>query len=152
MHSVENLTHLYRARRFWHTPELNQAIDKIIKHFGDRASIPPEFITEFMHGIKRHGLSEKEGWNVWYELCPVIKVTALTVVVFSRPVPDELLSGLFVGRKSSFYSGGKFAVDKPELQRDGKAYHSRHGEYFYIAVPNVAIALVERKELLEVLS
>jgi len=50
MHSVENLTVLYRGRGYWHTPELNQAIAKIINHFGDRASIPPEFIAEFMNG------------------------------------------------------------------------------------------------------
>jgi hypothetical protein len=38
LHPVENLAHLYRARRFWHTPELNQAVNKIIAWFGSRSS------------------------------------------------------------------------------------------------------------------
>ncbi len=150
MHPVENLEVLYRARRYWHTPQLDQAIAKIIKHFGDRESIPSEFVSQFMDGIKRQGLPEKEGWNVWYEPCPVIKTTVLTVVVFSKPAPEEFLDGLCLNRKSSFYSGGKFAVNKADLQRYGKAYHSRHGEYFCLNAPESAIALPEGKKLLEV--
>ena len=145
MYPVENLTNLYRARRFWHTPELDQAIDKIIKHFGDRASIPPEFMTQFIHKIKRHGLPEKEGWNVWYEPCPVIKTTPMEIIVVSQNMPSDILEQF-----PDFYAGGKFHINKAKLQRDGRALHTRHGDYFYVAVPDVAIALVESKELLEV--
>lgn len=130
MHSVENLTHLYRARRYWHTPELNQAIEKIINHFGDRRDIPPEFIAEFMRGINQHGLPNGEGWNTFYEPCPVIKTTAMEVIVYSQIFPFDV----------PFNSkGGKFNVNKPRLQRDGKAHHTRYGEYFYISAPDSAI-------------
>jgi hypothetical protein len=145
MHSVENLTILYRGRGYWHTPELNQAIAKIINHFGDRASIPPEFITEFMDGINRHGLPSGDGWNVWYEPCPVVKTTAMEIIVISKDMPPEIME-LY----PDLYKGGKFHVNKAKLQQSGRAYHSRHGEYFYIAVPDSAIALPESKELLEV--
>ncbi len=145
LHPVESLTILYRARGYWHTPELNQAIAKIIDHFGDRASIPPEFIAEFMSGIKRHGLPSGEGWNVWYESCPVVKTTAMEVVVTSQDMPSEIME-LY----PDLYKGGRFHVNKAKLQQSGRAYHSRHGEYFYIAVPDSAIALPESKELLEV--
>ena len=147
MHSVENLTILYRGRGYWHTPELNQAIAKIINHFGDRASIPSEFIAEFMNGIKRHGLPSGEGWNVWYEPCPVVKTTAMEIVVTSQDMPPEIME-LY----PDFYKGGKFHINKAKLQQSGRAYHSRHGEYFYIDVPDSAIALSESKELLEVAS
>jgi hypothetical protein len=145
LYSVENLTVLYRGRGYWHTPELNQAIAKIINHFGDRASIPPEFIAEFMNGIKRHGLPGGDGWNVWYEPCPVVKTTAMEIIVISKDMPPEIME-LY----PDFYKGGKFHINKAKLQRDGKAHHSRYGEYFYIDVPDSAIALPESKELLEV--
>jgi hypothetical protein len=145
LHPVESLTHLYRARRYWHTPELNQAIAKIINHFGDRASIPPEFMAEFMNGIKRHGLPISEGWNVWYEPCPVVKTTAMEIIVTSQNLPIDILQ-----KHPDFKLGGKFHIGKAKLQRYGYALHTRYGEYFYIAVPDSAIALVENKELLEV--
>jgi len=145
LHPVENLTHLYRGRGYWHTPELNQAIAKIINHFGDRVSIPPEFITEFMDGINRHGLPSGDGWNVWYEPCPVVKTTAMEIIVISKDMPPEIME-LY----PDFYKGGKFHINKAKLQQSGRAYHSRHGEYFYIEVPDSAIALGESKELLEV--
>ena len=141
LHPVEDLTHLYRARRFWHTPQLNEAIAKIINRFGDRKDIPSEFKHEFINGIKHHGLPDGEGWNVFYEPCPVIKTTALEVVVQSRSFPSDV---------PFLCDGGKFNVNKTKLQRDGKAYHSRHGEYFYIAVPDSAIALPQSRQLLEV--
>jgi hypothetical protein len=145
LYSVENLTVLYRGRGYWHTPELNQAIAKIINHFGDRASIPPKFIAEFMSGIKRHGLPSGDGWNVWYEPCPVVKTTAMEVIVVSQDMPSEIME-LY----PDFYKGGKFHINKAKLQQSGRAYHSRHGEYFYISAPDSAIALGESKELVEV--
>jgi len=142
MHPVENLEVLYRARRYWHTPQLDQAIAKIIKHFGDRASIPLQFVTEFINGINR--LHWNEGWCTFYEPCPVIKTTALEIVVVSQDLPTEVLEQF-----PDFCSGGKFHVNKAKLQQDGKAYHSRHGEYFYLNAPETAIALPEGKKLLE---
>jgi hypothetical protein len=140
MHSVENLTHLYRARRYWHTPELNQAIEKIINHFGDRRDIPPEFIAEFMRGINQHGLPSSEGWNVFYEPCLVVKITAMEVIVVSQTMPLNILE-----RFPDFKAGGKFNINKPRLQRDGRALHTRYGEYFYISAPDSAIALCESR-------
>ncbi len=141
IHSVEDLTHLYRARRFWHTPQLNEAIAKIINHFGDRRDIPSEFVIEFA----KLQLPDTEGWQTYYEPCPVVKVKPMTIVVRSMDMPPEILEAF-----PDFHAGGEFHVNKPELQRDGKAYHSRHGEYFYIAVPDTAIALPQSKRLLEV--
>lgn len=138
LHSVENLTVLYRGRRYWHTPQLNQAMAKIIDHFGDRASIPPEFIAEFV----KHPLPTTEGWNVWYEPCPVVRTTAMEVIVVSQDMPETIEDAF-----PDFYAGGKFNINKPKLQRDGKAYHSRHGEYFYINAPESAIALPETLRL-----
>jgi len=150
LRSVENLTVLYRGRRYWHTPQLDQAMEKIINHFGDRKDIPSQFVIEFMDGINNYGLPKGEGWNVWYEPCPVVKTTCMTIVVESKPAPNELLQSLFASRKSSFYVGGKFAVNKADLQRYGKAYHSRHGEYFYLNAPETAIALPQGLKQLEV--
>ena len=48
-----------------------------------------------------------------------------------------------------FYAGGTFHVSKAKLQREGKAYHSRHGEYFYLNAPEDAIALPEAQRALE---
>lgn len=118
-----------------------KAIAKIINHFGDRKDIPSEFKHEFINGIKHHGLPDGEGWNVFYEPCPVIKITPMEVVVQSRLFPSDV---------PFLCDGGKFNVNKTKLQRDGKAYHSRHGEYFYIAVPDSAITLPQSRQLLEV--
>ncbi len=154
MHPVESLTRLYRARRYWHTPELDQAFEKIINHFGDRESIPPEFMTQFIGGIMRNGVPNGDGWHTFYEPCPVVKITAMEIIVVSKDMPSELLEAysVFSKGKPKLYDGGRFNINKPKLQRDGKAYHSRHGEYFYIDVPESAIALVESRELLEVVA
>jgi hypothetical protein len=69
----------------------------------------------------------------------------MEVIVISQTMPYEITK-LY----PDFNKGGRFNINKPKLQRDGRAYHSRHGEYFYIAVPDCAIALPESKELLEV--
>jgi hypothetical protein len=144
MHSVENLEVLYRARRYWHTPQLDQAIAKIIKHFGDRRDIPQEFMTEFMREIGRN-IPSGEGWNTFYETCPVVKVTPMTIAVVSQDLPIDILQ-----RFPDFKSGGNFNVSKVKLQQYGYALHTRYGEYFYIHSPNGAIALPENKKLLEV--
>ncbi len=141
MHQVEDLKVLFRGRRYWHTPQLDQAIAKIVNHFGDRKDIPSEFIAMFMDGIRQHGLPEGEGWNTFWEPCPVIKTTAIEVVVYSQ---------IFSFDVPFNPNGGKFNVNKPKLQRDGKAYHSRCKEYFYINAPEGAIALPENKKLSEV--
>jgi hypothetical protein len=143
MHPVESLTRLYRARYYRHTPDLNRTVAETLALFGDRESIP----TEFMRGIKRHGLLLGEGWNVWYEPCPVIKTTAMEVIVISQNLPIDILQ-----KHPDFKLGGKFHINKAKLQRDGKALHTRHGEYFFISAPDIAFSLVESKELVEAIS
>jgi hypothetical protein len=69
----------------------------------------------------------------------------MEVIVVSQNIPLDILE-LF----PDFYKGGKFHINKAKLQRDGKALHTRYGEYFYVDVPDSAIALPESKELLEV--
>jgi hypothetical protein len=71
----------------------------------------------------------------------------MEVICISQTMPYEITK-LY----PDFYKGGKFHINKAKLQQSGRAYHSRHGEYFYIDVPDSAIALPESKELLEVAS
>lgn len=80
----------------------------------------------FLHGHQQ----------TWYELCPVIKRTKKFVVVESGDFPE-----------SPLYRGGTFHLDAEQLQREGKAYHSRHGEYFHVEKPETG-ALFPSKELL----
>lgn len=147
LHSVENITVLYRGRRYWHTPQLNQAIEKVINHFGDRKDIPTDFIVQLMKGINQHGLPSGEGWNTFYEPCPVVKSTDLSIVVVSKDLYLEDLKF-----PPYFCEGGKFHVSKTKLQKDGKAHHSRHGEYFYLNAPESAIALPQGLKQLEVIN
>jgi hypothetical protein len=84
-------------------------------------------------------------WLTLYEACPVVKTTAMEVIVVSQNIPLDILE-LF----TDFNPGGKFHINKAKLQRDGKALHTRYGEYFYVDVPDSAIALPESKELVEV--
>ena len=123
LHSVENLTHLYRARRY-NTGNLG-------------LWLPYKY-----HVL---GGTTPNTWLTLYELCPVVKTTAMEIIVVSQNIPLDILE-LF----PDFYKGGKFHINKAKLQQSGRAYHSRHGEYFYIAVPDSAIALSESKELVEV--
>ena len=81
----------------------------------------------FLHGTHR---------QTWYEACKVIKRTKKFVVVDSGDFPE-----------SPLYRGGRFSVNAEQLQKDGKAYHSRHGEYFYLEKPETG-ALFPSKELL----
>ena len=125
LHPVENLNTLYRARRY---------------NTGDRGLWLP---------YKYHVLegATPNTWLMLYEPCPVIKTTAMEIIVTSKNMPLEILAQF-----PDFKAGGTFHVNKAKLQRDGKALHTRYGEYFYIAVPDVAIALVESRELLEVVA
>jgi hypothetical protein len=123
LHSVENLTILYRARRY---------------NTGNRG-----LSLSFKYHVL--GGATPDTWLTLYEPCPVVKTTAMEVVVTSQDMPPEIME-LY----PDFYKGGKFHINKAKLQRDGRAYHSRHGEYFYIDAPDSAIALPESKELLEV--
>ena len=123
LHSVENLTILYRARRY---------------NTGNRG-----LSLSFKYHVL--GGATPDTWLTLYEPCPVVKTTAMEVVVTSQDMPPEIME-LY----PDFYKGGKFHINKAKLQQSGRAYHSRHGEYFYIAVPDSAIALPESKELLEV--
>jgi len=123
LHPVENLTILYRARRY---------------NTGNRG-----LSLSFKYHVL--GGATPDTWLTLYEPCPVVKTTAMEVIVVSQNIPLDILE-LF----PDFYKGGKFHINKAKLQQSGRAYHSRHGEYFYIAVPDSAIALPESKELLEV--
>jgi len=123
LHPVENLTILYRARRY---------------NTGNRG-----LSLSFKYHVL--GGATPDTWLTLYEPCPVVKTTAMEVIVVSQNIPLDILE-LF----PDFYKGGKFHINKAKLQRDGKALHTRYGENFYIAVPDSAIALPESKELLEV--
>ncbi len=123
MHPVENLTILYRARRY---------------NTGNRG-----LSLSFKYHVL--GGATPDTWLTLYEPCPVVKTTAMEVVVTSQDMPPEIME-LY----PDFYKGGKFHINKAKLQQSGRAYHSRHGEYFYIAVPDSTIALSESKELVEV--
>jgi hypothetical protein len=145
MHSVESLTRLYRARYFWHTPELDRTVVNTLNLFGDLDSFDKEFINNFLSSIHRQIMPNCQYSRIFYEPCVVVKTTAMEVIVISQTMPYEITK-LY----PDFNRGGKFNINKPKLQQSGRAYHSRHGEYFYIAVPDSAIALPESKELLEV--
>ena len=143
MYPLEDIATLYRGRRFSHTPILNQAIDKVIDYFGGRGNVPPDFMLEFICGLQQHGLPDGDPWKIFYEPCPVIKITTLEVVCTSQNMSPEILEAF-----PDFYAGGTFHVSKAKLQRDGKAYHSRHGEYCYLNAPVEVIALPEVQKTL----
>jgi hypothetical protein len=151
MHPVENLTHLYRARYFWHTPSLDLAMRDLFSEFGDKGVFPPELYSDgfgydFFGSVFSQASPCGECSRIFYEPCDVVKNTAMEVIVISKDMPSKIMD-LY----PDFHKGGKFHINKAKLQRDGKALHTRHGDYFYIDVPDVAISL-ESKELLEVAS
>jgi hypothetical protein len=127
LHPVENLTHLYRARRY-NTREV----------WLDRYEDNP-FMIQLLKGTNNNE------WHIYYELCEVANITPMEVIVISQDMPLVVLKHF-----PDFYAGGKFNINKPKLQQSGRAHHSRHGEYFYIAVPDSAIALGEGRELVGV--
>jgi len=127
MHSVENLTHLYRARRY-NTRDV--WLDYYERNF---------LLTQLMRGTKPNE------WRIYYQPCQVVKITALEIVVISEYMCPEITK-----RFPDFREGGKFNINKPRLQRDGKALHTRYGEWFHISAPDSAIALGESRELVKV--
>lgn len=145
LHPVESLTHLYRARYFWHTPDIDRTVADILNLFGDLDSFDKEFVNQFLASLNRQPVSNCQSSRIFYEPCPVVKTTAMEVIVVSQNIPLDILE-LF----PDLYKGGKFHINKAKLQRDGRALHTRHGDYFYVEAPEMAIALVEAKKLLEV--
>lgn len=147
MHQVESLTRLYRARRYWHTPDLDRTVADTLALFGDLDSFDKEFINNFLASIHRQPVPDCQSSRIFYEPCVVVRTTAMEVICISQSMPDAIME-LY----PDFNKGGKFHINKAKLQRDGRALHTRHGDWFYIAVPDVAIALVESRELLEVVA
>ncbi len=145
LHPVESLTHLYRARYYWHTPDLDRTVAETLALFGDLDSFDKEFVNQFLASLNRQPVPDCQYSRIFYEPCVVVKTTAMEVICISQTMPYGITK-LY----PDFNKGGKFNINKPKLQRDGKAHHSRYGEYFYIDVPDSAIALPESKELLEV--
>jgi hypothetical protein len=76
------------------------------------------------------------GDRVWFEECPAVHETDRFVTVRSVTYPTIQ------------YPGGNFRLDKENLLKSGKKYHSRHGEYFYLTKPRQG-DLFPSKELLE---
>lgn len=76
------------------------------------------------------------GDRIWFEECPVIAETALYITVRSQTF-DTIQ-----------YPGGDFRLDKENLLRSGKKYHSRHGEWFHLEKPRLG-DLFPSKELLQ---
>lgn len=74
--------------------------------------------------------------QTWYEPCKVLKRTKKFFIVESGDFPD-----------TGMYRGGIFHVNAEQLLKEGKAYHSRHGEYFYLEKPETG-ALFPSKDLL----
>jgi hypothetical protein len=75
-------------------------------------------------------------WCSWFEPCPVIHETERFITVRSQTY------------ETIAYPGGDFRLDKENLLRSGKKYHSRHGEWFYLEKPRQG-DLFPSKELLE---
>ena len=100
--------------------------------------MPAELMAEFIGGMQQHGFPDGDSWKTYFEPCPVIKIKPMTIAVESQNMSPEILEA-FPG----FYAGGIFHIQKAALQRDGKACHSRHGEYFHLFAPETAIALPE---------
>lgn len=67
----------------------------------------------------------KNGWQCWYEECPIISHTARFIIVSSKTYPD-----------SPLYAGGMFYLNREKMIRERKCYHSRYGEYFYLEKPS----------------
>ena len=91
-------------------------------------------MTDIIYRGRAYSLHGKH--QVWYEPCKVVKRTKKFVIVESGDFPD-----------SPLYRGGMFYVNAEQLHNKGKAYHSRHGEYFYVQKPEVG-ALFPSKEIL----
>lgn len=71
----------------------------------------------------------REGYCTWYEPCPIVRQSKLYITVQSRTFTKDIDCGY------QLYRGGEFSVNAQSICEDGKAYHSRHGEYFYLHLP-----------------
>ena len=91
-------------------------------------------MTDIIYRARQYWFHHKS--QIWYEPCKIIKRTKKFVVVESGDFPD-----------SPLYRGGTFHLNAQQLRETGKAYHSRHGEIFYLEKPEVG-ALFPSKELL----
>jgi hypothetical protein len=60
-------------------------------------------------------------WRTWYEPCHVVGETAQFITIESETYPD-----------SPLYPGGIFRLKRSQLEENRKAYHSRHGEWFWL--------------------
>lgn len=78
-------------------------------------------MTELTHIYRQRRYSLHGHWKAWYEQCPIVHATKKYFVVESQNFPD-----------SPLYPGGKFHVDRLAIASEGKAYHSRHGEWFFV--------------------
>jgi hypothetical protein len=58
----------------------------------------------------------------------------MEIVVESVTMPPKILE-LY----PDFNTSGRFNVSRPKLQRDGMALHTRHGDYFYLAIPEIKV-------------
>ena len=79
----------------------------------------------------------KNGWQCWYEECPVLHHTTKYLVIESKNYPGTPLKPV-----------GKFSVPREALVQTGKAYHSRYGEYFYLEKPSQGF-LFPSKDVME---
>lgn len=107
MHPVENLTCLYRARRFWHTPDLDRTVAETLTLFGDLDSFDKEFVNNFLGSIHRQVVQDCQYSRIFYEPCVVVKTTAMEVIVISQTLPYKITK-LY----PDFYAGGKFHINK----------------------------------------
>lgn len=78
-----------------------------------------------------------DGGKTWYEKCPVIKQTEKRLTVKSQNFPDTPLS-----------PGGTFQLNLQRLKEDGKVYHSKNHDYFYLVQPKQG-DLFPSKEVVE---
>jgi len=79
---------------------------------------------EHIYRERRYSLHGQ--WKAWFEACPVLKATPKRVTISSENYPQTPL-----------YPGGQFTLNAVKLTNEGKVYHTRHGEYFYLEPPRM---------------
>ena len=92
-------------------------------------------MSDIIYRCRRY--SYHDGWKAWYEPCPVLKRSPKFVVIESQDFPE-----------SPLYRGGRFSLSRQSLEANGKAYHSRHGEWFFLE-PQRDAFLFPSKDILE---
>jgi hypothetical protein len=92
-----------------------------------------ELISEVYRARKYYHKEEK----TWYEKCPVIKQTEKRLTVKSQNFPDTPLS-----------PGGTFQLNLEKLKKEGRVYHSKNHDYFYLIQPKQG-DLFPSKEVIE---